>query len=173
MDFLNLAKARYSCRKYDPLRSVENEKLDKILSCAALSPSACNGQPYHITVCRGVLAKAVAKTAVTMNMNSFLMDAPIILAISEKPYSKTAAIGAKIKKNDYRSIDIGILAANITLAAAELSLGSCIIGWFDDKKIRNICSLDGSVRLLISLGYPLDEPREKKRKSIDELVTEL
>jgi nitroreductase len=95
-----------------------------------------------------------------------------MLVISEQPYVKSAALGAKLKKNDYRSIDIGIVAAYITAQAADLDLGSCMLGWFDDEKIRAICDLDAPVRLCITLGYPADELREKKRKTIEELVTE-
>jgi nitroreductase len=93
--------------------------------------------------------------------------------ISEKPYVKTAALGAKVKGNDYRSIDIGILSAYITAEAAAQGLGTCILGWFDDKAIREICNLESPVRLVITLGYPKegDKLREKKRKPLDELVS--
>ena len=174
MNFLESASARQSCRKYNPERAVEREKLDIILAAAQLSPSACNAQPYHITVCTGDTAKAVAKTTMQMGLNSFAPDAPIILVISEKPYSKSAALGAKLKHNDYRSIDIGILAAYITAAAAAEGLGTCIIGWLDDEPIRKLCDLDGTVRLVITLGYPKDDDvlRTKKRKPLSELVSE-
>ena len=106
-------------------------------------------------------------------MNKFAKDAPILLVISEEDYVASAAFGAKVKKNDYRSIDIGILAAYLTSEAADIGLGTCILGWFDDEKIRAICSLDKPVRLVITLGYPKadEKNREKKRKNIDELVT--
>ncbi len=173
MNFNEIAKNRQSCRAYDPERAVEQEKLERILESARLAPSACNGQPYHVTVCKGEAAKKVAKATQGMGMNKFSSDAPILLVISEMPYVKTAAFGAKVKGNDYRSIDIGIVCAYITAEAAALELGTCILGWFDDQAIREICSLDGAVRLVISLGYPKegDRLREKKRKDIDELVT--
>ena len=173
MNFNEIAKTRQSCRAYDPAREVEQEKLDRILESARLAPSACNGQPYHVTVCKGEAAKKVAKATQGMGMNKFSSDAPIMLVISEMPYVKTAAFGAKVKGNDYRSIDIGIVCAYITAEAAALELGTCILGWFDDQAIREICSLDGAVRLVISLGYPKegDRLREKKRKDMDELVT--
>ena len=174
MDFTTLAATRQSTRAYDPARSVEDEKLTAILEIARLSPSACNGQPYHVTVCRGEAAAKVAKAVQGMGMNKFASDAPILLIISEKPYVATAALGAKAKGIDYRSIDIGILAAHITLAATEQGLGTCILGWLDSDKIREICHLDGTVRLVITLGYAKDEPlRNKKRKAMDELVTEI
>ena len=175
MNFTEIAKNRQSCRSYDATRPVEEEKLSAILESARLSPSACNGQPYHFSVCRGENAKAVAKATTGMGMNKFAADAPVLLVISEKPYVKSAAVGAKLKKNDYRSIDIGIAAAYITAEAAAQGLGTCILGWFDNDDIRRICSLDGAVRLVITIGYPKadDKLRPKKRKELDELVTQL
>lgn len=172
MNFTEIAQARQSCRSYCPEREVETEKLEQILETARLAPSACNGQPYFVTVCKGDTARAVAKAVQGMGMNKFATDAPVMLVLSEKPYVATAALGAKVKGNDYRSLDIGILAAYITAEATALGLGSCILGWLDDAKIREMCDLDGAVRLVISLGYAKDgDPlRPKKRKSIDQLA---
>ena len=173
MNFTEIAETRQSCRSYDASRAVEEEKLQAILRAAQLAPSACNGQPYHITLCRGETARQVAKATMGMGMNKFAADAPVLLVLSEKPYVKTAALGAKVKGNDYRSMDIGIAAAYITAEAAALGLGSCMLGWLDDEKIRAICDLDSPVRLVITLGYARegDKLRQKKRKSLDELVT--
>ena len=175
MNFYEIAQNRQSCRSYDCSRPVEEEKLTAILESARLSPSACNGQPYHFSLCRGENAKAVAKATMGMGMNKFAADAPVLLVISEKPYVKSAAVGAKVKKNDYRSIDIGIAAAYITAEATAQGLGTCILGWFDDDDIRKICNLDGTVRLVITIGYAKedDKLRAKKRRDMDELVTQL
>jgi len=172
MNFTEIANYRQSCRAYDPEREVEKEKLDRILESARLSPSACNGQPYFITVCRKDTAKEVARATQGMGMNKFATDAPVMLVISEMPYVASAALGARMKKNDYRSIDIGIVTAYITAEAAAQGLSTCILGWLDDAEIRKICGLEGAVRLCITLGYAKegDKLREKKRKSIDELV---
>ena len=174
MNFLEIAKSRQSCRSYDPNRSVEDEKLEAILEAVRLSPSACNGQPYHLTVCRGETAEAVAKAVQGMGMNKFASQAPVLIVISEMPYVKSAALGAKVKGNDYRSIDIGIAAAYLTAEAAAQGLGSCILGWLDDQKIREICGLDHPVRLVITLGYPGEgeKLRVKKRKTREQLVAE-
>ena len=172
MNFTEIAHARQSCRSYNHDRAVEQEKLDRILESARLAPSACNGQPYRITVCRGEAARAVAKATQGMGMNQFASDAPVLLVISEMPYVATAALGARVKKNDYRSIDIGIVSAYITAEATAQGLGTCILGWLDDAQIREVCGLDGTVRLVITLGYAKDDDklRPKKRKSMDELV---
>ena len=166
---------RQSCRRYDATRVIEEEKLEAVLQAARLAPSACNGQPYHLTVCTGDIAKRVAKTTQSMGMNAFASDAPVQIVISEKPYVKTAAFGSKLKGNDYRSIDIGIVASYITAEAAEQGLSSCILGWFDSADHIKLCELDGSPRLVISLGYAKvdDVLREKKRKALTELVTRL
>lgn len=175
MNFLEIAKNRQSCRSYDPDREVEREKLDAILEAARLAPSACNGQPYHITVCFGEAAQVAAAATMGMGMNKFASQAPVILVISEEPYCKSAAVGAKIKKNDYRSMDIGIVAAYITAEAAAQDLGSCILGWFDDDKLRQLCQLNHPVRLVITLGYAKegDPLRNKKRKDLGELISQI
>ena len=175
MNFTEIALNRQSCRSYDPALPVEEEKLQAILEAGRLAPSACNGQPYHITVCKGEAAKQVAAATVGMGMNKFAAQAPVMLVLSEKPYVATAALGAKLKGNDYRSIDIGIAAAYLTAEAAVQGLGTCILGWFDDDKVRAICGLDAPVRLVITLGYAkADDPlRKKVRKSLEELVHEV
>ena len=175
MNFYEIAQTRQSCRSYDPARPVEEEKIAAILESARMAPSACNGQPYHFTVCRGETAKVVAKATQGMGMNKFASDAPVLIVISEKPYVKSAAVGAKVKGNDYRSIDIGIAAAYITAEACAQGLSTCILGWLEDAKIREICHLDGAVRLVITVGYAKegDKLREKKRKSMEELVSQL
>ena len=172
MNFSELAKNRQSCRRYDPCRTVEEEKLQRIIDSAILAPSACNGQPYRITVCTGESAKTVRKCVTGMGMNSFVKDVSVFFVISEEPYVASAALGAKVKKNDYRSIDIGILASYVTLEATAQGLGTCIIGWLDDAALRSLCGDCGTVRLVIALGYAKeDDPiREKKRKSQKELV---
>ena len=172
MNFTEIAEARQSCRSYDPERDVEAEKLCAILRTARLSPSACNGQPYRITVCKGDAARSVARATQGMGMNKFTTDAPVMLVLSEEPYVASAALGARVKKNDYRSIDIGILAAHITLEATAQGLGTCILGWFDGEEIGKLCGLSGDVRLVVTLGYPKaeDRLREKKRKDMADLV---
>lgn len=173
MNFSEIAKLRQSCRYFDNAKQVEDEKIQAILGSTILSPSACNAQPYHFTVCKGEKAKEVAEATRGMGMNKFTADVPVMIVISEESYNKTAGIGAILKDNDYRSIDIGIACAFLTAEATAQGLETCILGWLDDKKIRKICDLKHPVRLVVALGYPKEnyELREKKRKSFEELVT--
>ena len=166
MNFMEIARARQSCRSYDEERAVEPEKIAAMLEAAQLAPSACNGQPYHFTVCRGETAKEVAKATAGLGMNKLATRAPVLIV-------KSAAMGAKVKGNDYRSMDIGIAVAYLTAEATAQGLGTCILGWLDDAKIRSLCGLDQPVRLVITVGYPKDETiRPKKRKELSELVSE-
>ena len=171
MNFTEIAQNRQSCRNYESSRPVEREKLDAVLEAGRLAPSACNGQPYRITVCTGETAVAVAKATMGMGMNKFASQAPVMLVLSEEPYVRSAAVGAKLKNNDYRSIDIGIVAAYLTAEATAQGLGTCILGWLDDEKIRKLCDLTQPVRLVITLGYAAEDDalRPKKRKSKEQL----
>ena len=174
MNFMEIANTRQSCRSYDECRAVEPEKLQAILEAARLAPSACNGLPWHITVCQGNLAKEVALLTRGMGgMNKFAIQAPVMLVISEMPYVKSAALGAKVKNNDYRSMDIGIACAYLTAEATAQGLSTCILGWFDDDKVRALCDIEHPIRLIITLGYAKegDPLRKKVRKDLNDLVT--
>lgn len=173
MDFLKIAQNRQSCRSYDETREVEREKLDAVLEAARLVPSACNSQPYHFTVCTGEVAKEAAQAVMGMGMNKFAAKAPVMIVVSEDTYNKTAAMGARVKGNDYRSLDIGIAVAYLTAEATAQGLGTCILGWLDDAKLRKLCQLEQPVRLVIALGYPAadDKLRDKKRKTMEQLVS--
>jgi len=175
MNFMEIARARQSCRAYDETRTVEPEKITAMLEAAQIAPSACNGQPYFFTVCRGETAKEVAKATAGLGMNKFAVQAPVLIVVSEMPYVKSAAMGAKVKGNDYRSMDIGIAVAYLTAEATAQGLSTCILGWLDDGKIREICGLQHPVRLVITLGYAKEGEilRSKKRKELSELVSEV
>ena len=174
MDFLEIANTRQACRSYDPTREIEREKLDKLLEAARLAPSACNSQPYLITVCTGEKKELVAETTRGVGMNGFTRDVPVLLVISEKP-EKKGVLGTLVPVDSYMALDMGIAAAYITAEATTQGLSSCIIGWFDDEKIRAVCGTEGRTRLIIALGYAKegDPVRQKVRKSIDELVREV
>ena len=173
MDFMEIANARQSCRSYDETRAVEPEKLQAVLDAARLAPSACNGQPYVLTVCTGEKAKEVALLTRGMGgMNKFAVQAPVCIVVSEGAYVRTAALGARVKGNDYRSIDIGILTAYLTAEATAQGLSTCILGWLDDEKIRQVVGTNSATRLVITLGYAAegDKLRSKKRKELGEFV---
>lgn len=172
---LELINLRQSDRKYSD-KPVEKEKLDRIIEAGRMSPSACNAQPWKFIVITdpGVLA-ATAKSASAklLGMNSFLDQATaMIVVVREKP-NFSSMVGASLKRKDYSLIDIGIATENICLQARAEGLGSCIVGWFDEKLLKKQLAIPKSkrVELIITLGYSVAEHREKKRKPAEETVS--
>ncbi len=171
MDFQSLILKRQSDRKYLP-NMVEKEKIMQCIEAARLSPSACNSQPWtFVVIDNDSLRESVEKTATSLGMNKFVTQAPIIVAIVLEKPNLTSKIGSVMKDKEYTLIDIGIAANQFCLQAAELGLGTCMIGWFDEKKVKKLLDVPSSKRipLLISLGYSNSNLREKTRKSIDKM----
>ena len=167
MDFLQLVLSRQSDRAYDKERPVEAEKLERILEAARLAPSACNAQPWKfVVVTDHELASKVGKAAAGLGMNKFAKDAPVHILVVEES-------GGKVKGKHFPLIDIGIAAAHITLAAENEGLGSCILGWFDEKEIKQLTGIPASKRLLldIAIGYPVKEKRKKMRKPKEKVIS--
>ena len=173
MNFSDLMVTRQSCRAYDSARPVSREDITACLEAARMAPSACNSQPYHFTVAAGDSAAAIGALTRSMGMNGFTKDVSTFIVISEGAYNRTAAVGAKLKEQDYRSVDIGITTAYLTARAEELGLSTCILGWFDEKEVRKLTGAEGKIRLVIAVGYAKegDPLRQKKRKSLEELTT--
>lgn len=174
MDFLQLVMSRQSDRAYDKERSVEPEKLERILEAARLAPSACNAQPWKfVVVTDRELSRKVGKAAAGLGMNKFAKDAPVHILIVEESANITSLLGGKVKDKHFPLIDVGIVAAHIVLAAESEGLGSCILGWFDEKEIKQLMGIPASKRLLLDIivGYPLKEKRKKIRKVKEKVIS--
>lgn len=174
MDFLQLVISRQSDRAYDKERSVEPEKLERILEAARLAPSACNAQPWKfVVVTDRELSRKVGKAAAGLGMNKFAKDAPVHILIVEESANITSLLGGKVKGKHFPLIDVGIAASHIVLAAESEGLGSCILGWFDEKEIKQLMGIPASKRLLLDIivGYPLKEKRKKIRKVKEKVIS--
>lgn len=172
---LELILRRQSERKYKE-NPVEQEKLDRVLEAARMAPSACNAQPWKFVVAtdKEVLSQlADAASAKLLGMNTFVGQAPVMIVVVREKPNLSSRIGGTIKSKDYSHIDIGIAVENICLQALAEGLGTCIIGWFDEEKVRSILGIPSSkrVELIITLGYAAGEYRQKKRKPKDETVS--
>lgn len=173
-DMLELILKRQSDRKYSS-EPIEKEKFDRIIEAGRMAPSACNAQPWKfIVVTDDLLLKELseAASAKLLGMNTFVNQAPAIIVVVREKANFSSKIGGTIKNKDYSRIDIGIASQNICLQAAAEGIGSCIMGWFDEKMVRKILDIPPSkrVELLITLGYSLSEHRGKKRKPPQETV---
>ena len=173
-DFLELVKARQSDRAYDTTRAVEPEKLERILEAARLAPSACNAQPWKfVVVTDKELSQKVGKATAGLGMNKFAKDAPVHILVVEESANITSLLGGKVKNKHFPLIDLGIAAAHITLAAESEGLGSCILGWFDEKEIKLLTGIPASKRLVlvITIGYSAKAKRQKIRKEKTKVIT--
>jgi len=177
MEFQQLILKRQSVRRYDKSRPIEKEKLMRILEAGRLAPSASNSQPWtFVVVDEPVLVEKVSQATFSklISFNKFVIDAPLhIIMVIEKPKMITQ-IGGSIKNKEYPLIDIGIAAEHMCLQAEEEGIGSCMLGWFDEKKIKELLQIPEkkSIGLVIPFGYPIvDYPLRKKiRKPIDKVV---
>lgn len=172
--FLQLAAQRQSDRAFVPGKKIEREVLERIIEAARLAPSACNGQPWHFTVITDdELLPKVGKATSSLGMNRFVKDASALVLITHEPTNITSKLGSGIKDKDFPMMDLGIASAYMTLAAEDEGIGSCILGWFDEKAIKELVNIPSKRRLMliVALGYAAKEKRKKIRKEWDKVVS--
>ncbi|MFP4302511.1 MAG: nitroreductase family protein [Spirochaetaceae bacterium] len=175
MTFLELVSYRRSVRSYRD-DTVPKEVIETCLEAGRLAPSACNAQPWHFAVVeKEALRRSLAEESRLpgTRMNSFVFDAPVVIALLAEQPNITSQIGGFLKGKPFYLMDLGIVAEHICLQAAELDLGSCMIGWFNEKRVARLLGLSPGKRvaLLITIGYPADKARPKRRKSLEEIVS--
>ena len=175
MKFLELINIRQSVRKYAD-KPVEKDKIERCIEAARLAPSASNSQPWKfIVVDELALKEKVARETFStiVPFNKFVLQAPVIVAIVMVRPNFVNQLGSRIKNKDWFLIDIGITAEHLCLQAAEEGLGTCMLGWFNEKSIVKLLGIPDkkSIGLLIALGYAADEHRQKKRKNIKEICS--
>jgi len=173
---MELALARQSVRRYSD-RAVEPSKVELCVEAARIAPSASNGQPWRfVLVDEPALKGAIAEACIGpgSNFNRFVGHAPVLVVLVIEPSTGLNRIGAALKRRDYPLMDVGIAAEHFCLQAAELGLGTCMIGWFDERRIKRLIGAPASKRLalVISLGYPEegDPQRTKSRKPTDAIL---
>lgn len=167
-ELLELIIRRQSDRKYLD-KPVETDKLERIIEAGRMAPSACNAQPWKFVVVTdrlliGQLAEAASSKLI--EINTFVRHAPVLIVIVREKPNFSSKLGGTIKRKDYSHNDIGIASASICLQAVAEGVGSCIIGWFDEKQIKKILNIPAAkrVELIITIGYSASEYRQKKRK---------
>lgn len=173
-DFYNLVSKRQSTRAYDTTRTVDREIIARIIEAGRLAPSACNAQPWHfIVVDESELKNKVADAASArlLGMNHFTKQAPVHIVVVEEKVNLSSGIGGIVKDKQFSFLDIGIAAAHICLAAEAEGLGSCILGWFAESKMKKLLNIPDNKRVVLDIviGYPAQPLRDKKRKKTDEV----
>ena len=167
MDFLVLAKARYSCRKFS-YQAVEKDKLDKIIEAAIVAPTAKNIQPWKLWVLQSDDALAKVRSATPCHFG-----APIVLALGG--YAGDAFVRPSDNRN-FEDVDASIVGTHIMLAVQDMGLGTTWVGFFDEPKMKELFPemADYDLVALFPIGYPADDAtpadRHNQRKAKEELV---
>lgn len=175
-DFYELVKHRQSTRAFDTTRAVDREIMARILDAGRLAPSACNAQPWHFIVVDEPELKnkvADAASARLLGMNHFTKQAPVHIVVVEEKVNLSSGIGGIVKDKHFAFLDIGIATAHICLAAEAEGLGSCILGWFSESKIKKLLNIPDNKRVVLDIiiGYPAQPLRDKKRKTTEEVIS--
>lgn len=157
MKLLELFAKRQSVRSYQD-RPVEPEKLVKLIEAVRLAPSASNSQPWKLIIVDDVELKnkvSRATFSTLVSFNRFAPQAPVLAVLVIEKSTLVTQIGAMLKSREFSLIDIGIAAEHFCLQAAELGLGSCMLGWFDEAAIKTLLHIPENRRigLVITLGY--------------------
>jgi nitroreductase len=174
MTFLDLARARRSVREY-LATPVERSKIEPCLEAARLAPSACNSQPWRFIVIDDPATRAAVagKTFdALISFNKFATRAPVLVAVVAEGPNLAAKVGGALKGKPFELIDIGMAVEHFCLQATEEGLGTCILGWFDERGIRQLLGIPRRKRivLLVTVGYSKhEEARVKERKNINEI----
>jgi nitroreductase len=173
MSFAELADHRHSCRAYLK-QAVERDKIIACLEAARLAPSACNSQPWRFVAVDDpeqtrLIAGCVQSEV--LGLNRFAGQVPVFVVVVEEPARLTEKLGSVVKNQTYASMDIGLATANFCLAATDQGLGTCIIGWFAESRIRRLLNIPQKrrIRLVIALGYPAAAARPHVRKPAAEV----
>jgi len=164
MNVMEAIKSRYSVRKYKE-KTVEEEKLNKILEAGRLAPSAGNRQEWRYVVVTD--KQKIQRLMVAAKNQRFVGKAPVIIAACAETDNHVMACGQLCYP-----IDVAISVDHITLAAVEEGLGTCWVGAFYEDQVKDILDIPEKIRVvqLLTLGYPDDLPKPKRRISLDEIV---
>lgn len=164
MEFFELIQKRYSVRAYKST-PVEKEKLQKVLEAALLAPTAANKQAFELIVIPTQGREAELKR---IYGREWFTQAPLVICAC----AKTSEAWIRKDGKNYAEVDTTIAMDHLILAAADLGLGTCWIAAFDPAAAREILGLPSQMEPIAftPLGYPADEGKPKKRKSLADVV---
>lgn len=168
-NLMRIIQCRRSVRKYDS-KPISDEALRQIVEAARLAPSSNNTQPWRfIAVTDAKTREALSEATPTGVPASarFIAKAPLILVCCAKPHLLLHRAAGGLGK-DYHAVDVAIAVEHLVLAATALGIGTCWVGWFSEKKVREILEIPSSVKVvaLIPLGYPLPMEGQAQAASV-------
>ncbi len=171
MNFLELVKKRYSCKKYDATRQISNEQLNAILEAGRWAPTAKNLQEQHIYV-----LKDEKHLAIIDELTPCRYGAPTVLVVA---FDKENVYTYPGESRDSGIEDASIVATHLCLAAAAEGVDSCWVNAFDPDLVHEKLGLPANeeILMILDLGFasvgagPL--PNHESRKELSETVTYL
>jgi nitroreductase len=175
MKFSELVNKRESTRMYSS-KPVPRELIDQCLEAARLAPSASNSQPWSfIVVDDGAVKNKIVDKSMSgiYSFNKFAKTAPVLIAAITEYSLYHARLGGMLRNVRYNLIDIGIACEHLVLQAAELGLGTCWLGWFNEKALKKVLGLSKNTKVdvVLCMGCPAEDkpPRQKIRKPLDKI----
>ncbi len=169
-ELMDIIKKRRSVRAYLD-KPVENEKIKQIIEAARLAPSSCNSQCWRFVIAKDDVKEQIVKNGLGgfILANRWAKNVPIIIVACADLNFLTHKVGAGIKGIEYHLLDIGIAVEHLVLRATELGLGTCWIGWFNERAVRKILKIPRNIKItaLITLGYPKEELKLHEKQRLD------
>ena len=169
MEFNEVVERRYSCRAYSD-KKIKREDLEEIVRVATLAPSACNSQPWHFIIVDDEeliqeVAKATQKGGLGM-INRFTPSVSAFIAVVKEKPKFSEKLAKVMTSRDYTPYDIGLCTAGIVYKATDLGIGSCILGWYDEDKVKQALNIpeDRAVDLIVALGYEESDSIPARRR---------
>jgi len=165
MDVSKAIEVRRSIRKYKD-KEVEDDKLDKILESARISPSAANRQEWKFVVVKDKDTRI--KLVDACMGQKFVEEAPVLIAACSTESERIMPCGQYAY-----TVDLSIALSFMILQATELELGTCWLGAYDEKLVRNVLKIPENIKIvgMITLGYPDEDPDARPRKTIEEIIS--
>lgn len=156
MEFLELAKKRYSCRELTS-KKVEKEKIEKIIECAIAAPTAVNKQPFKIFV----MESEVAKKNIS-EVTNFTFGADVFLVVG---YKEESAWVREYDGHNFAEVDAAIVATHMMMEISDLGLETTWVGHFDAPKLKKLCPTMSEYELIaiFPVGYPEENAKPSKR----------
>ncbi len=168
----DLVNSRFACRKFND-KPLDKETVVEIAKLAMLSPSACNSQPWKMTlVLDETKRQEVISSLTDCGHNTFLENAKALVVLTEQQAKLKEFVSGRFEKTHFVKYDIGELTAYLTLIAKSYGVDSCIIGWINHEKLNAVLgfSEDEVCNIIVALGYSDLEPTPKKRKTLEEVI---
>ena len=164
MEFLELTKKRYSVRAYKST-PVEYDKLEEVLEAARMAPTAANRQPFQLII---IPTKGRESELLRIYNKPWFVEAPVVICAC----GITSESWVRQDGKNYCGVDVAIAMDHLILAAADLGLGTCWVGAFNPEEARKVLKIPDELEPIAftPLGYPDDQPRDKIRKPIEEII---